>query len=688
MDFDFNLDLMHDEAGIIGAQAEIRCEDSEDEDDSSDCSGGEAYEDALEHHSVELQVTPEAVNPPSAKISSNDFKKLSVLGLGGYGVVYLSQKVTGRDAGALFAIKCLSKAKIVRSVKDTAHTKAERSVLEIVNNPFIVNLKYAYQDDLSLFLVLEFCQGGELFTRLSKKNCLSEDLATFYAAEISLAIGHLHSMDVVYRDLKPENVMLTHDGHVKVADFGLCKQAIGKSEKTHTFCGTVDYMAPEIVLRRGHDKSVDWWSLGTLIYDMLTGQPPFTSNNRSATIDKIKACRVIYPQYITNECKSLLRGLIKRDPQKRLGHGDEDVAAVKRHPFFRHIDWDKLYRKEIPPPDSDPPVFEDPYDLQLFDPRFTNMTLEQAAKVNTVAKAEVPVPPNTSSDDWHFQGFTYTDSEFFSGRSRSPRKASCGSHEGYSAPKQQYPGTATSPAVVPFSTDGPPMTVSGPSNNVTIGFNVPGGKFGAGSAAGAGVRGAASAASAAGAASSSSSHARQLSREAAMPPSYPMNGYRSPLDSTYSAAAAVATAAAVHGCATSPITTTTQPLDSLGLFPSAHSHMTNGFASSSSGGGGGASSNGYTASGHHAGYSSSNGCASGGISNSSGGGQGFSTSPYTSAVSSGVAALAVSNGTGFTPSSAGSAVGGNSSDLLTAAAMTTDPICILAAKDPVTSPVH
>ena len=175
----------------------------------------------------------------------------------------------------------------MRSKKGTIHTKSERSILEAINHPSIVSLHYAFQTDHKLYLILEYLSGGELFTLLERKGVFLEDAASFYLGEITLALGHLHTNGIIYRDLKPENIILNSKGHVVLTDFGLSKESLYGDATTHTFCGTVEYMAPEILQKKGHCKSVDWWSLGTLAYDMLTGVPPFCAENMKKTIDKI-----------------------------------------------------------------------------------------------------------------------------------------------------------------------------------------------------------------------------------------------------------------------------------------------------------------------------------------------------------------------------------------------------------------
>nr|KAF6281776.1 ribosomal protein S6 kinase B2 [Pipistrellus kuhlii] len=222
-------------------------------------------------HYEEVELTETSVNPGPERIGPHCFELLRVLGKGGYGKVFQVRKVQGTNSGRIYAMKVLRKAKIVRNAKDTAHTRAERNILESVKHPFIVELAYAFQTGGKLYLILECLSGGELFTHLEREGIFLEDTACFYLAEITLALGHLHSQGIIYRDLKPENIMLNSQGHIKLTDFGLCKESIHEGAVTHTFCGTIEYMAPEILVRSGHNRAVDWWSLGTLMYDMLTG---------------------------------------------------------------------------------------------------------------------------------------------------------------------------------------------------------------------------------------------------------------------------------------------------------------------------------------------------------------------------------------------------------------------------------
>ncbi|TNN77012.1 Ribosomal protein S6 kinase beta-1 [Liparis tanakae] len=231
------------------------------------CSGFDFNMDDCE----KFEISENSVNKGTEPIRPECFELLKVLGKGGYGKVFQVRKVSGSTSGKIFAMKVLKKAMIVRNAKDTAHTKAERNILEEVKHPFIVDLIYAFQTGGKLYLILEYLSGGELFMQLEREGIFMEDTACFYLAEISMALGHLHQKGIIYRDLKPENIMLNDNGHVKLTDFGLCKESIHDGTVTHTFCGTIEYMAPEILMRSGHNRAVDWWSLGALMYDMLTG---------------------------------------------------------------------------------------------------------------------------------------------------------------------------------------------------------------------------------------------------------------------------------------------------------------------------------------------------------------------------------------------------------------------------------
>lgn len=231
---------------------------------------------------------------------------------------------------------------------------------------------YAFQTGGKLYLILEYLSGGELFMHLEREGIFLEDTASFYLSEIVLALEHLHQEGIIYRDLKPENILLDAQGHVKLTDFGLCKESIQDGAMTHTFCGTIEYMAPEILTRTGHAKAVDWWSLGALMYDMLTGAPPYTAENRKKTIEKILRCRLNLPPYLTPDARDMLRKLLRRNVLQRLGSGPGDARDIKSHPFFKNIVWEDVLARRNEPPIR-PQLLNDE-DVSQFDTKFTKQT--------------------------------------------------------------------------------------------------------------------------------------------------------------------------------------------------------------------------------------------------------------------------------------------------------------------------
>ncbi|XP_040522473.1 ribosomal protein S6 kinase alpha-2 isoform X1 [Gallus gallus] len=329
------------------------------------------------------------------KADPSQFELLKVLGQGSYGKVFLVRKIKGSDAGQLYAMKVLKKATL--KVRDRVRSKMERDILAEVNHPFIVKLHYAFQTEGKLYLILDFLRGGDLFTRLSKEVMFTEEDVKFYLAELALALDHLHGLGIIYRDLKPENILLDEEGHIKITDFGLSKEAIDHDKRAYSFCGTIEYMAPEVVNRRGHTQSADWWSFGVLMFEMLTGSLPFQGKDRKETMALILKAKLGMPQFLSIEAQSLLRALFKRNPSNRLGAGFDGVEEIKRHPFFITIDWNKLYRKEIKPPFK--PAVGRPEDTFHFDPEFTSRT-----------PTDSPGVPPSANAHHLFRGFSFVAS--------------------------------------------------------------------------------------------------------------------------------------------------------------------------------------------------------------------------------------------------------------------------------------
>lgn len=277
----------------------------------------------------------------------SNFMPLKLLGCGSFAKVFLVKKLTGPDAGSLYAMKILRKAKL--RFRDRLRSKKERDILVEVQHPFIVKLNYAFQTEGKLFLVLDFVRGGDLFTRLNSEVMFTEEDVKFYLAESLLALTHLHSLGIIYRDLKPENILLDEEGHIKLTDFGLSKEALD-NDKAYSFCGTVEYMSPEVIARQGHTKSADFWSLGVVMFEMLTGALPFHGDNRKETMHQIVKIKLSMPLYLSIEAQSLLRCLFKRNPANRLGSGSRGGKDIMDHKFFNSINFEKLYEKKVTPP--------------------------------------------------------------------------------------------------------------------------------------------------------------------------------------------------------------------------------------------------------------------------------------------------------------------------------------------------
>jgi serum/glucocorticoid-regulated kinase 2 len=305
--------------------------------EAHDSDEGDAHPDEKKDKVTQLLDTTD-------KVRLDDFELLKVLGRGSFGKV---MQVRKKSDGKVYAMKILKKRAIIAR-NQVEHTKAERKILQALQHPFLMTLRYAFQTKEKLYFVLDYFQGGELFFHLKNNRRFPEDVARIYVAEIALALGHLHSLSVIYRDLKPENILLDDNGHVCLTDFGLSKD-VDPSDKAHTFCGTPEYLAPEIVTGAGHDKAVDWWSLGILLYELTVGIPPFYSQNVNEMYNKIQHGVLRFPPFLSENCKNLIVQLLNRDPKKRMGSKD-DVNDLKAHAFFKPLSWDKLMKKEVDVP--------------------------------------------------------------------------------------------------------------------------------------------------------------------------------------------------------------------------------------------------------------------------------------------------------------------------------------------------
>lgn len=342
-------------------------------------------------------------NPPR-KITADDFEPIRVLGKGAYGTVILVEQ---RSTGRLYAQKVFKKASLVIHRKLVEQTKTERQILEMVNkHPFVVKLFYAFQDKERLYLILEYGMGGELFHHLETERMFAEPKAAFYLAEMVLALSHLHDdLGIIYRDLKPENILLDNDGHLLLTDFGLSKVA-AEDASAKSFLGTVEYMAPEVIKGEKYGKSVDWWALGALAYDMMVGNSPFQGSNNRKIQDNILKQKVAMPYFLSADAKDLMTRLLKKDPKKRLGSNmPKDLATIKGHRFFRHIDWKKLAAREMEPPIL--PMITDPALAENFSDEFRKMRLDATY---TTHKPMPMSPPSARSEENPFGGFSFVAS--------------------------------------------------------------------------------------------------------------------------------------------------------------------------------------------------------------------------------------------------------------------------------------
>ncbi|KAK6201065.1 kinase-like domain-containing protein [Scheffersomyces amazonensis] len=363
-----------------------------------------------------------------------DFEVLRLLGKGTFGQVFQVKK---KDTERIYAMKVLSKKVIVKK-KEIAHTIGERNILvrtSAAASPFIVGLKFSFQTPTDLYLVTDYMSGGELFWHLQKEGRFPEDRAKFYIAELVLALEHLHDNDIVYRDLKPENILLDANGHIALCDFGLSKANLNNDGTTNTFCGTTEYLAPEVLLdESGYTKMVDFWSLGVLIFEMCCGWSPFYAENTQQMYKNIAFGKVRFPKEVLSpEGRSFVKGLLNRNPKHRLG-ALVDARELKAHAFFADIDWNLLKSKSIPPPFK--PHLTSETDTSNFDPEFTNESTSVLKK--QMELASTPLSPGVQAK---FKGFTYVDDSTIEEHiGRSYR------HNAFKGPGSFIPGNPNLPA--------------------------------------------------------------------------------------------------------------------------------------------------------------------------------------------------------------------------------------------------
>mmetsp|Transcript_32991 Transcript_32991/g.65628 ORF Transcript_32991/g.65628 Transcript_32991/m.65628 type:complete len:325 (-) Transcript_32991:729-1703(-) len=272
-----------------------------------------------------------------------DFELLDTLGTGSFGRVRL---VKYKPDGNYYALKILKKSEVIY-LKQVEHVKTEKHILERISHPFIVNLFGAFKDPKNLYLMMEYIIGGEFFSHLRKAGRFTNDTSKFYAAEITLVFAYLHDLSILYRDLKPENLLLDRAGHCKVTDFGFAKKV---EYRTWTLCGTPEYLAPEIILSKGHGKAVDWWALGILMYEMLAGYPPFYDEDPLGIYQKILEGKIKFPWHFDRHSKDLIKKLLTADLTKRLGNLKGGADDIKKHKWFSELNWDDMLKRETTPP--------------------------------------------------------------------------------------------------------------------------------------------------------------------------------------------------------------------------------------------------------------------------------------------------------------------------------------------------
>nr|AAC04357.1 serine/threonine protein kinase [Colletotrichum trifolii] len=353
----------------------------------------------VQYGTGKLKIGVEYVETRAGKLKIEDFELLKLVGKGSFRKV---MQVRKKDTNRIYALKTIRKPHII-SRSEVAHTLAERSVLAQINNPFIVHLKnpfivplkFTFQSPEKLYFVLAFVNGGEL-SITCKGTEISRQPLRIYTAEAHVRPRVSHGFNVIYRDLKPENILLDYQGHIALCDFGLCKLDMKDEDATNTFCGTPEYLAPELLMGQGYNKTVDWWTLGVLLYEMLTGLPPFYDENTNEMYRKILSEPLHFPGHdvVPPAAKDLLTKLLNRDPKERLGANGS--AEIKAHPFFHAIDWRKLLQRKYEP--AFKPKVTDALDTANFDPEFTSEAPQDSY-------VEGPMLSQTMQNQ--FQGFSY-----------------------------------------------------------------------------------------------------------------------------------------------------------------------------------------------------------------------------------------------------------------------------------------
>jgi protein kinase A len=336
---------------------------------------GQQQQQQQSQQSQQRDFNDEPFDVTSRKLSVSDLVRVRTLGTGTFARVCLVRPSHGTetDRNKVYALKILRKTEVIK-LKQIDHVRHERQILaDVRGHPFITNYVASFSDHDFLYILLDYVPGGELFTYLRKFRRFDENMARFYAAEIVLILEHLHEHQggIAYRDMKPENLLLDGEGHIKLVDFGFAKR-LGNNEsghpvETYTLCGTPEYLAPEVIHNKGHTTAVDWWALGILIYEFLTGYPPFWHQNPIEIYKQIVEKPIVFPQEpaISDAAKDIIRQFCTVDRSRRLGNISGGAAKVKAHPFFAGVDWDAVYQKRHRGPIIPPVRY--PGDAQCFD---------------------------------------------------------------------------------------------------------------------------------------------------------------------------------------------------------------------------------------------------------------------------------------------------------------------------------
>jgi len=293
-----------------------------------------------------------------------DFRLTKTLGAGSFGRVILVKHL---DTEKYYAMKLLIKERVVKT-KQVEHTLNEKRILQGLNFPFLVQLAYCFKDTSNLYLVLNFENGGELFTHLRKSRRFSEPMARFYSSQVVLAFEFLHSLDIIYRDLKPENMLICSNGYTKITDLGFAKR-LGAEARTYTLCGTPEYLAPEVIKHRGYGKSADWWTIGVLIFELVAGNVPFHCKEHSEMYARIVKGNFKCPDFFTKELCDILNAILQTDTSKRFGCLRGGPADIKNHRWFSNLNWEAIYHQTLGP--AYVPDVKGPGDTRHFQPQQT-----------------------------------------------------------------------------------------------------------------------------------------------------------------------------------------------------------------------------------------------------------------------------------------------------------------------------